>query len=441
MLVRPCRTPLEPPVHPPTQPPVQLPFAVRSHAAARARAAALLLGGIALTGCGGGSEGPATSAPRATGPALVSVSVSVASLTLHVGDTTTASAVGILDGGGQVTLGAVWSTTMPDVASVSASGIVTARSAGQAKVIARVDGKEGDVLLTVLPPPVARVALSVPSATVAPTVTLALTAALFDAGGGVLSDRPIAWSSSDPSKATVSQSGEVTGVAQGSAVISATSEGVSASAAITVSAAIGAVARITITAARTVLEVGERVQLAATLRDGADNVLTGHPVQWAANVISGSGVATVSPAGVLTAVSPGSLLVEAISEGVSGRLAITVLDDVDASIVVAFADPVPNEIVGDSVAVYVGVEASERIDRVQLQLGARVIPLLRTAVGARGTGEAWTASLDITDLHYGIYEMVAIATDVMGSRGMGSVVFERDTRKSKGGTSVPPKQK
>jgi uncharacterized protein YjdB len=50
----------------------------------------------------------------------------------------------------------------------------------------------------------------------------------------VLTDRTITWSSSDTHKATVSDTGVVTGIMQGGVTITATSEGKSGSASVTV---------------------------------------------------------------------------------------------------------------------------------------------------------------------------------------------------------------
>jgi len=73
--------------------------------------------------------------------------------------------------------------------------------------------------------------------TVVVTDTMRLTATAKDAAGHVLSGRVVTWASSSPAVATISATGLVTGVAENSvaATITATSEGVSGSAAITVS--------------------------------------------------------------------------------------------------------------------------------------------------------------------------------------------------------------
>jgi hypothetical protein len=87
------------------------------------------------------------------------------------------------------------------------------------------------------PVPVASVAVSPAAPGVEVGKTVQLTAATADAAGSPLSGRAVAWSSASPGIATVSASGVVTGVAPGSASITATSEGRRGSATVTVTTA------------------------------------------------------------------------------------------------------------------------------------------------------------------------------------------------------------
>src|SRR5207245_7318936 len=102
-------------------------------------------------------------------------------------------------------------------------------------------------------------------------------------------------------------------VATGAAAIPATSEGKSDTAAITVTPV--PVASVTVSPANASLHVGVTEQLAATLKDASDTVLTGRTVTWAS---SNSAVATVSPSGLVTAVGAGLASIAATSGGVQG---------------------------------------------------------------------------------------------------------------------------
>jgi hypothetical protein len=84
------------------------------------------------------------------------------------------------------------------------------------------------------PAPVASVTVSPGAATVSVGATIQLRATLRDASGNVLAGRSVTWASSTLGMATVSTGGFVTGVAVGPATVTATSEGQSASAAVTV---------------------------------------------------------------------------------------------------------------------------------------------------------------------------------------------------------------
>jgi alpha-tubulin suppressor-like RCC1 family protein len=87
--------------------------------------------------------------------------------------------------------------------------------------------------------PVSTVTVTPTTSTLIPGGTVQLQAATKDADGAILPGREITWSSSDNAIATVSATGLVTGVADGSATITATSEGQSGSAVIAVATPTG----------------------------------------------------------------------------------------------------------------------------------------------------------------------------------------------------------
>lgn len=82
-------------------------------------------------------------------------------------------------------------------------------------------------------PEVGSVTLSTSAATLVPSATLPLTATVKDVSGNALSSS-VTWTSSDQSRVTVTSAGVATGVAAGSATITATAGGHSASALVTV---------------------------------------------------------------------------------------------------------------------------------------------------------------------------------------------------------------
>src|SRR5439155_24384886 len=124
--------------------------------------------------------------------------------------------------------------------------------------------------------------------------------------------------SGNPSVATVSPSGQVTGVAPGTAPITATSEGKSGTATLTVTSV--PVASVSLSPATATIRVGQTMQLTATPKDSAGNTLTGRTVTGASGNTS---VASVSGSGLVTGVVAGKATVTATSEGHGGRAGVS----------------------------------------------------------------------------------------------------------------------
>jgi serine/threonine protein kinase/alpha-tubulin suppressor-like RCC1 family protein/uncharacterized protein YjdB len=131
---------------------------------------------------------------------------------------------------------ATWTTSAPDVATVSPLGVVVAVGPGRATVTVRVEAQSASASVTVAAIPVAKVAISPASLTLAVGKTAPLGVTLQDARGRTLRDRDVQWASNDAGVATVSASGTVSAVTAGKATITATSEGITASAVVTVPA-------------------------------------------------------------------------------------------------------------------------------------------------------------------------------------------------------------
>jgi photosystem II stability/assembly factor-like uncharacterized protein len=84
------------------------------------------------------------------------------------------------------------------------------------------------------PAPVATITLTATAVTVAPLQTVTVTATPRDSAGNVLSGRPVTWTSSRPSVATIDSNGVATALAGGMTTLTATIDGKSASVTITV---------------------------------------------------------------------------------------------------------------------------------------------------------------------------------------------------------------
>ena len=188
-------------------------------------------------------------------PSIASVVVSPASATVPVGQTlqltaTTEDANGNPLSGRTVT----WSSGSSAVAAVNGSGLVTGVALGSATITAASEGQSGTAAITVTRVPVASVTVSPATANLQQGQTRQLTATPQDASGNALSGRVVTWASGNTAVATVSGSGLVSGVAAGSAAITATSEGKSGSASVTVTP-VGAT--VTLVGAGDIAECGD----------------------------------------------------------------------------------------------------------------------------------------------------------------------------------------
>ena len=112
--------------------------------------------------------------------------------------------------------GITWSSSATGVATVSSSGLITAVGAGSCAVVATTSdgGFKDTCLVAVLASgtPVDGVTISADSASVLKGATVALTATVLPSGA---TNKTVAWTSLDPSVATVSQGGAVSGIAKG----------------------------------------------------------------------------------------------------------------------------------------------------------------------------------------------------------------------------------
>lgn len=98
-----------------------------------------------------------------------------------------------------------------------------------------------------------------------------------------------------------------------------------------------AVATVVVTAANASLQPPQTTTLTATLKDADGTVLTGRSLTWSS---SAEGVASVAAGGLVTAVSAGTAVMTATSEGKSGSVQITVSAvPVATSVVVTPATP------------------------------------------------------------------------------------------------------
>jgi uncharacterized protein YjdB len=249
----------------------------------------------------------------------------------------------VQDANGQIVSGATvfWSSSDTTVVAVTSAGVVTGKNVGTAQVAASAGGESAVVPVTVSPVQVASLAVAPTTATVAIGGTVALQAVAYDASGAQLSGRAVTWATSAPQVATVDASGNVTAVTAGTAIVTGTCEGKTASATITVT--VIPVAAVTVTPGSATLTVGQTASLSATATDANGNVLSGRAITWSS---ANSAIATVSTLGLVKAIGAGTTTIAATSEGKSGTAQV---------IVTAAAPPVASVAVNpDSANISVG---------------------------------------------------------------------------------------
>ena len=281
----------------------------------------------------------------AAGTASVSVRTQVASVEVSPESTTLSSigdtdslAVVVKDANGNVISGATiaWSSSDETVATVSSDGLVTAIGDGTATITATASKHGGSATVTAtvtVRTQVASVEVSPDSTTlISIGDTESLTAVTKDANGNAISGATITWSSSDETVATVSSDGLVTAIEEGTATITATAskDGVSAegTASVTVRQR---VARVEMSPDSTTLRsIDDTVQLSATATDANGNAISGATITWSS---SDETVATVSSAGLVTAIGDGTATIRAAAskDGVSaeGTASVTVRQRID----------------------------------------------------------------------------------------------------------------
>jgi uncharacterized protein YjdB len=222
-----------------------------------------------------------------------------------------------------------WVSGGTGVATVDGSGLITAVAVGTATITALSEGRCAQATITVTPQPVATVEIAPTSASVIAGDSVQLQATTRAADGGVLTGRPVTWSTSDNTVATVASTGLVKAIAPGTASITATSEGQGATATVTVTPK--PVASVSVTPPSATLQIGGSLQLTATTLAGDGSTLTGRTVAWDTN---SPGAATVGPSGIVTAFALGTATVTATSEGMTGQATITVVQQPVDSVVV-----------------------------------------------------------------------------------------------------------
>lgn len=303
----------------------------------RTHLASLTLAALLLAACSDDSTGPSGPEPVAR----VELTTPVTELAL--GQTLRLTAVARNARGAVLPNRTItWSSSAPDVAAISRDGHLTAAGEGFTIVTATSEGKRAETRVQVTRVTVDRVELrQMPRGLVMGETAQALAMAL-DAGGRELPGRAITWSSSRPEIAAVAADGMLTAHAEGSAVITAASEGKSAQAELIVTRRAMVLDRVVILeGAAMTLFSGQSQALTAEARTAAGEVIAGIPITWASSNIN---AVAVSANGTIEGVYAGEARVIARA----GDKADTIVVTVRAAVQRVEMDPVAlTMVVGD----------------------------------------------------------------------------------------------
>jgi uncharacterized protein YjdB len=224
-----------------------------------------------------------------------------------------------------------WRSTDSRYVTVSSTGVATAVKPGNAKVIAAASDNAADTaVVTVSPAAISSLSITPGTDTVSSGHTVQLTAHAADSAGNELTGRTVGWASSDEGVATVSTSGLVTAAKIGTTTITATSEGVHATASIRVAA--GGVAKITVDPGSVGLVAGKTQQLSASMKDESGNALATQGITWSS---ANNSIASVSTSGMVTALHTGSTTISASANGITGQASVVVSAGAVADIAVS----------------------------------------------------------------------------------------------------------
>ncbi|MDE7090714.1 MAG: Ig-like domain-containing protein, partial [Bacteroidales bacterium] len=197
-----------------------------------------------------------------------------------------------------------WASTNPSVATVNADGVVTGVTVGTAKiVVTTAAGGFSDTCAVTVCTPLTAVTLAQATAEINVGDERTLNVSVSPAG----SQEDVIWKSSDPTVATVSQTGVVTAVAAGAADITVGTGDGRLTQTCRVTVVPVPVTGVDVAAPTTI--VGKNgLQLTATV---APQNATNKNVSWTS---SDETIATVSETGMVSALMPGSVTVTATTE-------------------------------------------------------------------------------------------------------------------------------
>ena len=281
--------------------------------------------GVAINVPGGGDYSAWAATQSVFLPVLVSIAVTPSNPSVAQGLTEQFTATGTYSDGStaDLTSSATWTSSDPSKATIGAStGLATTIAAGATTIEAAIGSINGSTTLTVTAASLVSIAISPTNPSIALGLTQAFTAL------GTLSDSStldltssVAWTSSDPSKATIAAGGLASSsLATGTTTIGASLGAVSApTTTLTITAAVLASIAVTPPTA-SIASLGSTQQYTAigTYTDSSTADIT-NTVTWASSATS---QATIASGGLATSANPGSTNITATLSAITSDTAV-----------------------------------------------------------------------------------------------------------------------
>lgn len=241
-----------------------------------------------------------------------SIEISEADATLYIGESLTLSAE--IKPSNATYNSIEWVSSNNNVVTINDNGYVTAVGKGEATVTAKSDGKEAKCHFTVLVP---LTGLSFDQSSLTLNKGASATLTVIKTPSDATLRGEIVWTSSDKSVATINADGLVTAIDKGSANITASVDGCTATCKVTVNVIVP-VSSITLNQGSLKLKQNETAQLVATVgpEDANDKTVT-----WSS---SDTSIATVDSTGLVKALKEGTAVISAKAGDKTATCSLTV---------------------------------------------------------------------------------------------------------------------
>jgi hypothetical protein len=299
-------------------------------------ASALAPGTSSISAAFGGFTGQTTLTVGSA--ALLSIAVTPASPSIAKGETEQFAAMGTFSDNTteDLTSQLSWASGTTSVATISSAGLAQGAGTGTATISASEGGVTGQATLTITAAVLQSIAVTPasPSINIGTTEPFTATGTYSDNSTQNLSSQ-VSWTSASNPVASINAAGVASGLAAGTSSISATLDGVTGHASLTVNNV--TLVSIAVTPTNASVPRGETVSFTAmgAFSDNSYEDLSSQ-VNWAS---ASPSVATINSSGVATGVATGTSSISATLGAINGQTTVTVAPAVLLSIAVTPVNP------------------------------------------------------------------------------------------------------